>query len=331
MKCFALLLAASIGALAQPIQLPTANRALFEKGGEERFFVGTAGRPWTSGMFGCVRSEGWQMHEGLDIRALARTKAGEPADAVMAAADGTVAYVNRRSGASNYGMYVVLRHVIDGLEVYTLYAHLGAFANGLAAGKAVKAGETIATMGRTTNTRERISKERAHVHFEVNLFLTDRFSTWYRKHHPKEKDEHGIWNGMNFVGLDPRLVLLEQQTKGGRFNLVEFVKSRPELFRAVVRDTSFSFARRYPALIRPNPVAQKEGTAGYEIAFDYNAVPIGLTPRAASEIKGKARFQLLSVDAKVQAAHPCRRLLIKRGASWQLTDRGLNMLDLLTH
>ena len=41
---------------AQQFQLPTANRTLFEKGGEEKFFVGTVGKPWTSGCFGCVRN-----------------------------------------------------------------------------------------------------------------------------------------------------------------------------------------------------------------------------------------------------------------------------------
>src|SRR5881396_3396497 len=50
-------------AAAEPFLLPTSNRALFEKGGEEKFFVGTVGKPWTTGTFGCVRSEGWQMHE----------------------------------------------------------------------------------------------------------------------------------------------------------------------------------------------------------------------------------------------------------------------------
>ena len=58
----------AIAAQAQPFQLPTANHALFDAGGEERFFVGTVGKPWTTGTFGCVRSGGWQMHEGLDIR-----------------------------------------------------------------------------------------------------------------------------------------------------------------------------------------------------------------------------------------------------------------------
>ncbi|MGO8926736.1 MAG: hypothetical protein ACLQU3_07600 [Limisphaerales bacterium] len=43
---------------AQTFQLPTANHALFEKGGEERFFVSTAGKTWTTGTFGCVRTGG---------------------------------------------------------------------------------------------------------------------------------------------------------------------------------------------------------------------------------------------------------------------------------
>src|SRR5215475_6837797 len=137
---------------AQPFQLPTANRALFEKGGEERFFVGTVGKPWTTGTFGCVRSDGAQMHEGLDIRCLQRDKRGEPTDPVMATADGTVAYVNMRPPLSNYGNYVVVRHKIEGIEIYSLYAHLHEVAPGLKAGQTVKAGDVIAIMGRTANT-----------------------------------------------------------------------------------------------------------------------------------------------------------------------------------
>src|SRR5262245_29693952 len=103
----------------QAFQLPTANHALFEPRGEERFFVGTVGHPWTSGMFGCVRTEGWQMHEGLDIRCLQRDKRGEPIDPVLAAADGKIAYINIRPSLSNYGNYIVLRHEVEGIEIYT--------------------------------------------------------------------------------------------------------------------------------------------------------------------------------------------------------------------
>src|SRR5437870_716725 len=83
-------------ARAQSLCLPTANRALFDPKGEERFFVGTAGKPWTTGTFGCVRSEGRQMHEGLDIKCLRRDSRGEPTDPVMASADGTVVYLSRK-------------------------------------------------------------------------------------------------------------------------------------------------------------------------------------------------------------------------------------------
>ena len=99
---------------AQPFQFPTANHALLEKDGVERFFVGTVGKPWTSGTFGCVRSDGWQLHEGLDIRCLQRDKRGEPSDPVLATADGTVVYISTRPSLSNYGNFLVVRHQDEG-------------------------------------------------------------------------------------------------------------------------------------------------------------------------------------------------------------------------
>ncbi|HXC98443.1 MAG TPA: M23 family metallopeptidase, partial [Verrucomicrobiae bacterium] len=233
------LCAANTWGRAQMFQFPTANHALLEPGGEERFFVGTTGKQWTTGTFGCVRSDGQQIHEGLDIRCLQRDKRGEPTDPVMATADGTVAYINTRPSLSNYGNYIVLRHVIEGMEIYSLYAHLQTVVPGLRAGQAVKAGETIAIMGRTSNTHETITKDRAHVHFELNLFVNDRFSEWYKKNNPGERNDHGIWNGQNLDGIDPRLVLLEEHQQGTNFSLVQFIKSETELCRVFVRSTSF--------------------------------------------------------------------------------------------
>jgi murein DD-endopeptidase MepM/ murein hydrolase activator NlpD len=316
---------------AQPFQLPTANHALFEPGGEEKFFVGTVGKPWTTGCFGCVRTEGRQIHEGLDIRCLQRDKRGEPTDPVMATADGTIAYINSKPSLSNYGNYAVVRHVVDGIEIYSLYAHLREIRPGLTVGQSVKAGETIATMGRTTNTREGISKDRAHVHFELNLFTNDRFSSWFKKTSPGERNDHGEWNGQNLVGLDPRQILLEQRNRGAKFSLLDFVRNQTELCRVFVRRTDFPWLKRYRALIRRNAVAEKEGVAGYEIALNFNAVPFELIPRAASEIRGKAMFQLLSVNEVEEHKNSCRRLVAKRGTRWELTSRGINTLELLAY
>lgn len=315
----------------EPFGFPTANHALFESGGEERFFVGTTGKPWTTGTFGCVRSGGWQIHEGLDIRCLQRDKHGEPADPVMTTADGTVAYLSRRPSLSNYGNYLVLRHVVDGLEVYSLYAHLSEIRHDLRPGQTVKAGEIVATMGRTANTAEHITKERAHVHFELNLLANDRFSEWYKRAFPGERNDHGEWNGQNLLGFDPRLVLLAEREQGARFSLLEFLRGQTELCRVAVRKTDFPWLRRYRALIRPNPLAQKEGVAGYEMALNFNALPFELIPRAASEIKGKAKVQLLSVNEAEAHKNPARRLVVQSGTRWALTSHGLQAIDLITY
>lgn len=319
------------GLAAQPFQLPTANHALFEKGAEERFFVGTVGKPWTSGCFGCVRTEGRQMHEGLDIRCLQRDKRGEPTDPIMATTDGTVAYINARPSLSNYGNYIVLRHLVSGIEIYSSYAHLHEIRPGLKVGQTVKAGETIATMGRTANTRQGISKDRAHVHFELSLFVNDRFPAWYKKTFPGQRNDHGAWNGQNLVGVDPRLVLLQQRKSGVKFDLLRFIQSQTELCRVVVRAKDFPWLKRYPALVHPNPRAAKEGIAGYEVALNFNAVAFELIPRAASEIRGKGKFQLLSVNEAEQLKNPCRKLVTQRGKQWELTSRGINALELLTY
>jgi len=321
----------AIAAQAQTFQLPTANHALFEKGGEERFFVGTVGRTWVSGTFGCVRTEGWQMHEGLDIRCLQRDRKGEPIDPVLATADGTVAYINNRPWLSNYGNYAILRHRVDGLEVYSFYAHLREVREDLKAGQAVKAGEQIGVMGRTANTRQRISRERAHLHFELNLIVNDRFAGWQKKTFPGQRNDHGVWNGQNLLGLDPRLILLSAHEQGDEFSLRNFLQNQTELCRVLVRKTGFSWLRRYAALVGSNSTAQKEGVAGYEIALNFNGVPFALIPRAASEIKAKATFQLLSVNEAEYRKNPCRRLVTPKGKRWELASRGLNLLKLLTY
>jgi murein DD-endopeptidase MepM/ murein hydrolase activator NlpD len=315
--------------LAQsPFQFPTANHALFEPGQELKFFAPTApDKPWTSGSFGCVRSDGWQMHEGLDILHLQTDRHGEPTDPVMATADGTVVYVSIKAALSNYGKYIVIRHLVEGLEIYSLYAHLSEVQPGIAAGTPVKAGEVIATMGRTSNTSETINKERAHCHFELNLFVSENFGAWYRKNNPGERNDHGIWNGQNLNGLDPREILLAE--RNGGFSLLNFLRSQTELCRVLVRSTSFPYLRRYAPLVLKNPRAEQAGVAGYEVALNYNGVAFALLPRAASEIKGTGRFQLLSVNESEYHAHPCRRLVVEHGGHWQLTDRGVRELELL--
>ena len=333
--CFLLVLLDALtpspAAAQQPFRLPTANHALFEPGSEEKFFASTVGKPWTTGTFGCVRSDGRQMHEGLDIKCLQRDSRGEPADRVVATADGAVVYLSTKPSLSNYGNYIVLRHHIGGLEIYSLYAHLKRVREDLKIGQDVKAGETIATMGRTTNTREGISKDRAHVHFELNLFVNDRFSMWYRKAFPRQRNDHGEWNGQNLLGLDPRLILLDEHKPATNFSVLDFIRKQTELCRVLVCATNFPWLKRYAPLVQPNPLAEGQRVAGYEISLNYNGVPFRLVPRAASELKSKITFQLLCVNEAECRKNPCRRLIVKRGDRWQLAGNGEHLLELLTY
>jgi murein DD-endopeptidase MepM/ murein hydrolase activator NlpD len=322
----ALLLGAP-SAPAQPFELPTANRAIFEPGGLERYFVPTPGKTWLSGTFGCVRSDGRQMHEGLDIKCLQRNRAGEPIDPILATADGLVAYINNRPSLSNYGRYLVLRHRLAGMEIYSLYAHLSEIQPGLKVGQPVRAGDKIAVMGRTG---QRISKERAHVHFELNLFYSDHFNAWFKRRFPREPNDHGVFNGQNLVGFDPRLVLLAEHEQGLRFDLLNWMQHRTELCRVLVRQTDFPWLQRYPMLVRPAALPKGEPVAGYEIALDFNGLPFELIPRGAAEMKGPAKYRLLSVNEAEAAKNPCRRLVTRESGRWELANNGRSLLELLT-
>jgi hypothetical protein len=59
-------------------------------------------------------------------------------------------------------------------------------------------------------------------------------------------------------------------------------------------------------------------------------VAFALMPRAASEIRGKAKYQLLSVNEEEKARH-CHKLVVQRGGRWQPRNNGLRELELLTN
>lgn len=119
---------------------------------------------------------------------------------------------------------------------------------------------------------------------------------WHKRTAPDQRNDHGEWNGQNLLGIDPRLILQGQHDQGAKFSLLSFLQNQTELCRVFVRKTDFPWLKRYPALLHSNPRAQKEGIAGSELAWNFNGVAYELISRAASEIKGPAKLQLLSVN-----------------------------------
>ena len=317
-------------ALGQPFCLPTPNQAIFMAGKEADYFTPTVGRTWPSGTFGCVRSEGWQMHEGLDIKSTQRDSKGEPVDPVSATAGGAIAYINAKPGLSNYGNYIVMRHNIDTLPVYTLYAHLRKISPGLKVGQVKKAGEIIATMGRTSNTRQGISRERAHLHFEICLLANPRFSDWYKKNLPGQRNLHGLWNGQNLIGIDPWKLFRKQhvaRTKQQEFSLRRFIQDQPVLCQVRVRSSEFQWAKRHRGLV----TASDNTVAGYQLSLDPNGLPVNCTPLSATAFSDNKPIKLLAVDDEVYREAPCRRLVFKKSQRWVLTAKALTHIKLLSH
>lgn len=318
---------------AQPFSFPTANTNLYRAGGEGEFFTPTANPSvepdWMSGSFGCVRNSGSLFHEGVDIRALEHDRAGEPVDVVRSIADGVVLYVSANSGASNYGKYILVGHRVNGLDVVSVYAHLRTIGDGVRAGLRVRTGDPIGVLGRTANTRSGISKDRAHLHLEIALFMNKDFDAWYRKQIPGAKNDHGMFSGLNLAGLDPRMLYLEQKRLGYRFNLVEFVQSHPELCRVRIRKKNLNFTQRYQALVETNPAIPEESIAGYEVVLAYTGTPVKFIPLTAEMLSGRPEVELISVDETVQKKYRCRKLVTRSGSKWRLAANGEKVISLL--
>src|SRR5262249_28446332 len=106
--------------------------------------------------------------------------------------------------------------------------------------------------------------------------------------------------------------------------------AQPEMFRVAVRDRQFSWLRKYRAFVVPNPKAEREGIAGYELGLTFNGLVIRLVPRAESELSSKARISIVSVNEAEHRVHPCGHFVTKRGAVWTLLPNGERLLNLLT-
>lgn len=309
---------------------PTANRELLKQGGEANFFTPTGpGRPWTSGAFGCVRNSGGRMHEGVDILCQKRDAKGEPLDAVRASRAGTVVHVNRKVATSNYGKYVVLRHELSGMGVYSLYAHLRRIENKLAVGDELDAADLIGVLGRTANTQEGISKERAHLHFEIGVWVNSNFERWFDRWYKEGNNYHGAWNGMNLLGLDAAEVL--RQVEAHEFELLDFLKNQPELCRVRVYQQQFDWLKRFPQLIVKSADESDGEIRAWDLGLNFSGIPVCMKPVRDEVKSGGAKYALLEVDAKVRADYPCSGLVFRKGSRWVFTGKGNRVMDLLLY
>lgn len=304
---FILLAAPFVGAQRLEFSWPTPNRA-WEQGRDYTAWVQpTVSGIEESGLFGCVRSSGAQFHEGIDIRPVARDRAGEATDKVTAAMDGVVRHVSTVAGHSAYGRYVVLEHPDQTPAVYTLYAHLARVEPGLRPGLPVKRGHVFGTMGRSAGGYA-IPKERAHLHFEIGFVATTQtFGSWYAWKKFGSPNEHGAYNGMNLLGIDPHDFLRELRRQRVD-NVQEYVDRLRGVVKVRVATTRTpDFIARYPSLLR-KPVNGL--VAGWEVECNATGLPFAWTPLTAAELGGQrsGTARIVSADSAQLRASRCKSL-----------------------
>lgn len=277
---------------------PTPNTAYLEGKGIESYIQPTVSGEATSGLFGSVRSNGTQFHEGIDLKPVSRDRQGEPKDDVFATMAGVVRHVNLRAGESSYGRYVVIEHPDLKPAVYTLYAHLSAVKPGLKPGDAVACGQVIATMGRSAGGYA-IPKDRAHLHYEIGLMMTRQFQSWYAWKEFGSPNEQGIYNGMNLMGINA-LDFLDQFRARRVNNFTEYFARLPAV--ATVRIATRrvpDFVQRYPELVTGEiPLA---GVAGWEVKVAVTGLPFAWTPLSATDVVGFKADEVRLSDIDVQA------------------------------
>jgi murein DD-endopeptidase MepM/ murein hydrolase activator NlpD len=319
---------------AEPLNLvlPTDNDALFRGDGPafyqyiERDYHGEKSTPWEGGRYGFVRnpvetSAGTiytRLHEGIDIRPLQRDANGEPLDLVRAIAPGVVVHASEMAGYSNYGRYVVVEHRFDGCKYYSLYGHLSSIT--VHSGQQVQQRDQLGVMG---HTGEGLNQARAHVHLELNLMLSRQFESWHATFFPNEPNHHGLYNGLNLVGIDIARLYLALQ-KRPEVTIPEFLAEEETLYRVLVpASKNFDLARFYPRMVRDKPPGEP---ASWEVSFNRAGVPLKIQP--GTKPVSQPELSYLKPNG-VNAGILTSDRISGHGANARLTEKGKQFMRLL--
>jgi len=329
--CAALLpVGAAIQAVAFTPALPTANDAIFDGRPQDfymyvdRDFEGQKSKPWQGGGYGFTREPQRiggkivpvKFHEGIDIRPLRRDEAGEPLDQMIAVEAGRVVHASTTARDSNYGKYVVIEHRVDGSPVYTIYAHLESL--DVQAGQSVRQGTRLGRMG---HTGDGINRERAHLHFEIAIFWNDGFESWHQANFPTP-NKHGVYNGINLMGLDTAAFYLEQK-KDPSLTLPGFIRSREAYFRVRVPESPrFQLVRRYPWLVKGN----RESAGSWLVSFTAAGFPIAA--EAVPEEVAQPRVEWVKPSG-IPPADATRSLLAGSTEHPRLGSAGQKLMQLI--
>lgn len=323
-----LFLLGAVSLAASPMHWPTPYAGPKTEAAASEWAQPTVSGEVPSALFGCVRNNGNRFHEGLDITPVQRRdRRGEAVDPITAAWSGRVVHLSPLAGLSSYGRYVVLEHSQFSPSIYSLYAHLASIEAKLEVGMMVESGEQIGIMGRSAGGYS-IPRERAHLHFEVGLRLTDNFQAWFDRQRFGSQNDHGIYNGMNLLGLDPLDCYQWLHAQPGRTFTEYFPTIPPGVIFEVATSVVPDLARRNPGLVPGGRVPA--GVRAWRVTLSGWGLPLSLEP-LTSVPEGMARgdVRVAAIDPGLLDRYGCRNIVERSGDVAVLGSGGRQLLELL--
>jgi hypothetical protein len=163
-----------------------------------------------------------------------------------------------------------------------------------------------------------IPVDRAHLHFEIGLVVTQGFQAWYDGRRFGSRNEHGIWNGQNLMGVNP--IAFYDDWRAGRMTTAQDFFGRMET-AVRVRIATYrtpDFVTRYPSLLtKPMPFGP---VAGWEIRFNWTGLPFAWTPLTGGEVIGlpATQPQIIEVNAALVRRERSRSVAVERGGTWAI-------------
>jgi hypothetical protein len=184
----------------------------------------------------------------------------------------------------------------------------------------VKAGTPLGTLGYTGSG---IDQRRAHVHVELNLFLSSRFDEWHAAGFATP-NHHGVFNGMNLIGLDLQSLYLAQQ-KNPAITPAGAVRATESGYRvAVPGDATMEIVKNYPWLMDGDRPAGKP--MSWEVTFSRWGLPLAV--KASSTAVSQPLVTWVK-DAGIPHYLHTRGCVTGSGSTGKLTTEGLRFVKLV--
>jgi len=183
----------------------------------------------------------------------------------------------------------------------------------------VHRGQQIAVMG---YTGAGINRARAHLHLELNLMLNHNFQEWYNSFlHENDPNHHGIYNGINLVGLNIAQLYLKLR-ENPSLTIPQFL-AEEEMFYKVALPNSrhFELPKLYPWLVSGTAEAR-----AWTVSFARSGLPLKIEP---SELKVKQPEIVYVKPNSLNASYLTDGIATGSTTHAHLTEHGKQLMQLL--